>query len=165
MGRAFHDPPSPPVQTRPWHLGVAGPAQAYDHVMSRGSLAIVEKWQEAVNAADLTRVQQLPAEHVEVAGPRGRGYIERHELAAWIVRSGFTATPLRWFCGCEGAVVVEQEARWIDNATGVEQGRAVVASQFLVDGGFVSRVARHDDLVLALDAAGLTAASEVTTRG
>lgn len=132
--------------------------------MSKGSLAIVEAWQEAVNAADVASVRQLTAERIEVAGPRGSGFMANQELATWMDRSGFAATPLRWFCDRAGTVVVEQSARWLDRLTGVEQGTSVVASQFLIEDGFVSRIARHDDLCTALDAAGLSVADEVTAR-
>lgn len=78
-----------------------------------------------------------------------------------MTRSGFSATPLRWFCGGDGTVVVEQAARWEDRATGVEQSRAVVGSQFRVADGVVARVGRHDDLAAALTATGLETSDEV----
>ena len=82
-----------------------------------------------------------------------------------MVRSGFTAEPLRWFCGGNGTVVVEQDARWVDRETGQGRGRAVVASRFRVDDDVVSRVVRHDEgLQAALDSAGLASADEVLDR-
>ena len=78
---------------------------------------------------------------------------------------GFTARPLRWFCGAGGAVVVEQEATWADPATGAERGRAVVASRFLVADGVITHLQRHDEgLPAALAAAGLRRTDEVTAR-
>jgi hypothetical protein len=83
-----------------------------------------------------------------------------------MARAGFTARPLRWFCGAGGAVVVEQDATWADPATGAERGRAVVASEFLVTGGVIARFRRHDDgLPAALAAAGLRESDEVAARG
>ena len=64
---------------------------------------------------------------------RGSGRADRRVLSEWLTRAGFSAEPLRWFCGSDGRVVVEQDARWVDVATGEEQGRGRVASQFLVD--------------------------------
>ena len=62
-------------------------------------------------------------------------------------------------------VVVEQEATWADPATGAERGRAVVASEFLVVDGVITRFRRHDEgLPAALAAAGLRHADEVTSR-
>lgn len=84
------------------------------------------------------------------------------ELSAWMVRSRFSATPLRWFCGGDGSVVVEQAARWADPNTGAEQSTAVVATHFPVQGERVAYVSRHDDLTVALDAAGLAASDEVS---
>ncbi|MDQ6779167.1 MAG: hypothetical protein M3071_23745 [Actinomycetota bacterium] len=86
------------------------------------------------------------------------------DLAAWMTRSGFSATPLRWYCGGDGTVVVEQAARWPDSMTGAEQSTAVVAWDFRVDGGLVTRVSRHHDLLAALDAVGLVTGDEVVAR-
>jgi ketosteroid isomerase-like protein len=129
--------------------------------MSLGSLAVVEEWLDAVNRGDARQAGQLSADDVEIAGPRGsmRG---RQVLAAWMSRAGFSAEPLRWFCGADGRVVVAQAARWTDPATGADRGHAHVASYFCVEGGDVIRYARYDDLSLALTAAGLDDSDEVT---
>ncbi len=129
-----------------------------------GELAVVEAWLAAVDRADPDAAMALSAPDLEVAGPRGtvRG---RAVLAPWMARAGFTATPLRWFCGPGGAVVVEQDAVWADPATGAGRGRAVVASRFAVESGVVTRYQRHDDgLPAALAAAGLRESDEVTAR-
>jgi hypothetical protein len=82
-----------------------------------------------------------------------------------MARAGFSARPLRWFCGAGGAVVVEQDATWSDPATGDVRGGAVVASRFSVADGVVTGYQRHDDgLPAALAAAGLGSADEVTAR-
>ncbi|SNT00566.1 protein of unknown function [Geodermatophilus saharensis] len=130
----------------------------------RGQLAVVEAWLAAVDRADAAAATALSAPDLEVVGPRGtvRG---REVLGPWMARAGFSGTPLRWFCGADGAVVVEQDAVWADPTTGAQRGRAVVASQFTVAGGVVTRYQRHDDgLLPALAAAGLGAADEVTAR-
>lgn len=133
--------------------------------MSIGSLAVVEEWLDAVNRGDGVRLEQLSHEEVEIVGPRGSGRAGRRVLSDWLTRAGFSAEPLRWFCGADGSVVVEQDARWVDVATGVEQGRARVASQFLVDGARVAKYVRHDGgLPTALAAAGLGDDYEVTER-
>lgn len=129
--------------------------------MSFGSLAVVEEWLDAVNRGDVRRAEQLTADGVEIVGPRGsmRG---RHILAAWMDRAGFSAESLRWFCGADGSVVVEQAARWIDPATGTDRGQAEVTSSFLVEGGGIARYGRYENLELALTAAGLAESDEVT---
>jgi ketosteroid isomerase-like protein len=130
-----------------------------------GQLAVVEAWLDAVDRADVAAATALCAPDVEVTGPRGsvRG---REVLGPWLARAGFTARPLRWFCGAGGAVVVEQDATWTDPATGAERGRAVVASRFTVAGGVVTAYRRYDDgLPAALADAGLTRADEVPGRG
>ena len=129
-----------------------------------GQLGVVEAWLDAVDRADARAAMALCAPDVEVVGPRGsvRG---REVLGPWMARAGFTAHPLRWFCGADGAVVVEQDATWTDPATGAERGRAVVAAQFLVTDGVIARFRRHDDgLPAALAAAGLRESDEVTAR-
>ncbi|MEX5718872.1 nuclear transport factor 2 family protein [Geodermatophilus maliterrae] len=130
-----------------------------------GQLAVVEAWLDAVDRADADAATALCAPDLEVVGPRGsvRG---REVLGPWMARAGFSARPLRWFCGADGAVVVEQDATWADPATGAERGRAVVASRFTVAGGVVTAYQRHDDgLGAALAAAGLGESDEVTARG
>ena len=129
-----------------------------------GQLGVVEAWLDAVDRADAAAATALCAPDLEVAGPRGsvRG---REVLAPWLARAGFTARPLRWFCGAGGSVVVEQDATWTDPATGTERGRAVVAAQFLVTDVRIVRFQRHDDgLPAALAAAGLGESGEGTAR-
>ncbi len=121
----------------------------------------MEAWQEAVNVGAATRVRELSAEQIAVLGPRGGGLMPSDELAAWMGRSGFSAAPLRWFCGGDGTVVVEQAARWESRDPGVEHSAVVVASHFRVDGERVGYVGRHEDLTVALDTAGLTVSDEV----
>lgn len=129
-----------------------------------GQLGVVEAWLDAVDRADAAAAMALCAPDVEVVGPRGsvRG---REVLGPWMARAGFTARPLRWFCGAGGAVVIEQDATWTDPATGAERGRAAVASAFLVADGVITRLRRHDDgLPAALAAAGLGESDEVVAR-
>ncbi len=129
-----------------------------------GQLAVVEAWLDAVDRADPAAATALCAPDLEVVGPRGsiRG---REVLGPWMARAGFSARPLRWFCGAGGAVVVEQDATWADPATGTERGRAVVASRFPVADGVLTGYQRHDDgLAAALAAAGLDETDEVTAR-
>ena len=129
--------------------------------VSLGSLGVVEEWLLAVNRGDDQRVLDLSAEDVEIVGPRGSGR-GRQVLAGWLIRASFTAKALRWFCGADGTVVVEQEARWSDKESGAELGRARAGSQFIVSGGAVVYYQRHESLDLALTAAGLDTTAEVT---
>jgi hypothetical protein len=120
-------------------------------------LGVVRGWLEAVNDGDAGRLVALTTEQVEIVGPRGAGPADREMLAGWLARSGFSARPLRWFCGPDGQVVVEQDARWREGARGVR-----LASRFRVEGGRVASYVRHDDgLEPALAAAGLSSADEV----
>lgn len=133
--------------------------------MTTGTLGVVETWQSAVNDGQAADATAVTADQVDVLGPRGVATMPGADLGAWMVRSGFSATPLRWYCGGGGDVVVEQDARWVDTVTGVESGRAVVGTHFTVIDGLVTRIARHDDgLQAALDSAGLTGADEVVAQ-
>ncbi len=123
------------------------------------TLAVVEGWQDAVNARDAQRAQALCAEEVELTGPRGaaRG---RDVLAQWLERSGFSADATRWFCGGDGErAVVEQAAAW--TAPDGTRTQAVVASSYRVRDGRITAYARHDTLAAALSAAGLDPRDEV----
>lgn len=133
--------------------------------MSIGSLAVVEDWLDAVNRVDGERLEQLTHDQVEIVGPRGRDLADRRVLSQWLTRAGFSAEQRRWFCGADGSVVVEQDARWVDPTTGTRSGRARIASQFLIEDQRVAKYVRHDDgLEPALTAAGLDLADEVTER-
>src|SRR5437763_2725863 len=101
--------------------------------MGLGSLAVVEAWLDAVNRGDVGTLERLTNDEVEIVGPRGSGRMDRAVLAEWLARAGFSAEELRWFCGSNGAVVVEQDARWVDPASDSERGQARVASRFVVD--------------------------------
>jgi hypothetical protein len=139
----------------------SGSTAIYAEPVARGSLAVAAGWLSAVNHQDTAKITGLSAEDIEIIGPRGsaRG---RQVLAGWLARAGFAASTRRWFCGADGNVVVEQDARWSDPATRAEQGRARVASRFVIHGETVAAYQRHDTLEAALEAAGLTVADEVT---
>jgi hypothetical protein len=132
--------------------------------MGSGDLAVVEAWQEAVNEADPARLRELSAVDVEIMGPRGSGR-GGSLLEQWLQRAGVTLTALRWFCGGDGRVVVEQWATWRSPETGSVVGEQRVASRYQVGGGVVTAFGRHDDLSAALATAGLNIADEVTARG
>ncbi len=91
-------------------------------------MPVVEKWLGAVNEQDAEQVQALSSGRIVIAGPRGRGIMDRSVLGEWLGRSGFTSQPLRWFCGADGRVVVEQQAVWHEVGTGQLQGRSVIGS-------------------------------------
>jgi hypothetical protein len=122
-------------------------------------LEVVESWHAAVNARDYDQLCAITSSDVELVGPRGSG--RGHEvLRQWLGRAGYTAEPLRWFCG-DGNVVVEQRGRWVIPEAHSER---VVASAFCVRGGRVVRYQRFEDLREALDRTALTADDEVLQR-
>ena len=125
--------------------------------MSLIPLAVVESWQSAVNSRDFDQLCALTSRDVELVGPRGSG--RGHEvLRQWLQRAGFTAEPLRWFCGARGDVVIEQRGRWVLPETTSER---IVASSFGVIGGRVIRYQRFDELAEALVATRLSDEDEV----
>ena len=125
-------------------------------------LAVIEAWHDAVNAGDGAAAGALCTDDVQVAGPRGTGH-GRDLLVGWVGHAGVRLEARRWFCGSGGAVV-EQDARWVDGATGQPTAPVRVATAFAVDDGRISRVLRHTELADALAALGLTPADEVTKR-
>lgn len=130
-----------------------------------GALGVVEQWLAAVNAGDGARVESLSQEQVEIVGPRGRGRAPRAVLSEWLARSGFSAEPVRWFCGGDGLVVVGQQARWHDPATGAAQDSFRIGSLFEISGERVARYERFDAGVeAALTVAGLDAERDEVTR-
>jgi hypothetical protein len=139
----------------------SGSTAIYPEPVAQGSLAVAVGWLSAVNEQDTAKITDLSAADIEIVGPRGSAH-GRAVLTDWLGRAGFTASTLRWFCGANGHVVVEQDARWSDPATKAEQGRARVASRFVIRGETVAAYQRHETLDVALRAAGLTAADEVT---
>lgn len=130
-----------------------------------GALGVVEQWLAAVNAGDGSRVESLSQEQVDIVGPRGRGSAPRAVLSEWLGRSGFSARALRWWCGGAGLVVVEQQARWRDPATGEPRDSFRIGSLFQITDGRVARFERFDGgVAAALDAAGLDAGRDEVTR-
>ena len=123
-----------------------------------GELAVVETWLNAVNDQDAAQVEAMSSDQVEIIGPRGQGVLDRGVLGQWLTHAGFTSQALRWFCGADGHVVVEQRAQWRDVSTGEPQDRLVIGSEFVVRDARVARYVRHDTGVAnALAVAGLDA--------
>lgn len=125
-------------------------------------LAVVESWQAALDARDHEQLAALTAHDIELVGPRGTTH-GAETLHLWLHRAGFSAQPLRWFCGPHGDVVVEQRARWTlpDALLSAER---TVASAFRVRNGRVVRYQRFDTLDAALSAVRLTDDDEVIHR-
>lgn len=109
-----------------------------------GELGVVQGWLDAVNERDATRVEVLSSEQVEIVGPRGQGLMSRSVLGQWLARAGFTSQVVRWFCGADGRVAVEQQAWWHDVATGELQAQLRIGSESVVRDGQVARYVRHD---------------------
>lgn len=129
-----------------------------------GDLAVVEAWLDAVNEQDAAHVEVLSSEQVEIIGPRGQGLMDRSVLSQWLARAGFESRTVRWFCGADGCVVVEQRAEWHHVATGEPQDRLTIGSEFVVRDGQVARYVRHDSGVAdALIAAGLDEQRDLVT--
>jgi hypothetical protein len=125
--------------------------------MQQLPLEVVERWHAAVNARDLDSLFALTTRDIELIYPRGSGR-GHDKLRQWIGCAGFTAEPLRWFCGRAGTVVVEQRGRWTSREVAAER---IVASAFRIDGSRITSYQRFDDLHEALDRAALTDDDEI----
>ncbi len=120
---------------------------------------VVAAWIGAANAQDADRLLALSDPNIEIVGPRGSGY-GGELLRDWLTRAGLTMETLRVFAR-GNVVVLEQRGIWRSVETGELTGEKRLASVFQTDGGNVTRFARFDDLMHALDAASLTVADEV----
>lgn len=133
-------------------------------VMGRGvierALAVVGLWHAAVNAGDVDTLVATCADEIELIGPRGstRGLAALRE---WFGRAGFSAQPIRWYCGGDGHVVVEQQAAWRDRDGEVG---GVIASAYVVRDGRIQRFERFDELATALTMYGLRDVHQVTRK-
>ena len=134
--------------------------------MTRGQLAPIERWHDAVNTGDAAGAGALCTADVEVGGPRGSGY-GRELVVEWVGHAGIRIRPVRWFCGTapdgSSAAVVEQDAQWPDGSGGLTDA-VRVATAFRLHDGVITSVVRHGDVGAALAGTGLTAGDEVLTR-
>jgi hypothetical protein len=135
---------------------LAASHQEPSHMPEDSSITTVLAWQDAVNAQDAERLCALSDPDIEIVGPRGSGY--GHQLLReWLGRAGLRLTTRQVFAR-DGSVVVAQHGVWHDVGTGAAAGEADLASAFRVDGGRVSRFARHDAIDDALADASLSMA-------
>jgi hypothetical protein len=136
----------------------AGTEPAGDANGRASAVAVVDAFERAVNDGDADQVIALAARDVEVGGPRGRGH--GHELLReWVERAGIQLSTSRIF-ERGGVIVAEQAAHWgPPEEAGPETH--TIATEFVVRGGRIAAVVRHDDLESALDAAGLRLDDEV----
>ena len=121
-------------------------------------LRIVTAWHEALNSGDADRLVGLSHPEVEMHGPRGT-VSGAGVLRGWMARANIRLEPRRLFQSGD-TVVVEEDARWISPETGEVVGGGVVASVFVVRGGRVVGVSRHDGLRDALEAAKMDGSHE-----
>lgn len=122
-------------------------------------LATVQAWHEAIDSGDAVRLRQTAASDVAIVGPRGVAQGQA-VLEQWALSSGARFTPLRWFCGSLGDVVVAQAATWPDDGGRTEP--VELATHFRVVNGQITRIERHENLKRALDAAALSSTDEVS---
>jgi hypothetical protein len=127
--------------------------------VSTPEVEAVLRWHEALNAGDAERLAVLSHPGVEVGGPRGSAH-GGQALKDWVGRANVRLEPLRLF-GRGQTVVVEEAATWRDAQTGETTGEATVATVFVLDGGLVARIVRHDGLEDALRDAGLDRSDRV----
>ena len=106
---------------------------------------LLQRWHDAVNAADRDGVRDVVADLVVVSGPKGAGAITSDALAEWITRSAIQLRPVAWLPLGDRVTVVEQMATWPESG----EPRAV-ATMFRHSGNRVSAALRFTDLAQAL---------------
>lgn len=129
----------------------------------RSSSEVVKHWVEAANRQDVGALLALSDPDIEVIGPRGsaRGH---QTLREWLARAELGLETRRTFRRGD-VVVLAQHGVWRSPQSGEVVGEADVASSFRVVGERVVRYARHNDLVVALQEAGLGASDEMPDEG
>jgi ketosteroid isomerase-like protein len=120
--------------------------------MPQSDVGIAGAWHEALNQGDVARLLSLSVPDVEVGGPRGSGS-GAELLREWVARAAIQLEPQRTY-GRNGTIVVVQLARWQASDGGLGEPQPV-ATVFRVRDGRVASVIRFDDVLSALEAAGL----------
>ena len=106
---------------------------------------LLQRWHDAVNAADRDGVRDVVADLVVVSGPKGAGAITADAFAEWVIRSGIQLRPVALHPLSDRVTVVEQMATWPEGG----EPRAV-ATMFRHSGNRVSAALRFTDLAQAL---------------
>lgn len=120
--------------------------------MPQQPIEIVRRWLAGVNAGDTGMVLAHSSPEIRIIGPRGTS-VGHTVLSGWMSHAGASfETSATYARG--SAVVVAQRGSW-ETPDG-ERSDADVATRFLVFGGQVMELERHDSLPDALAAAGLT---------
>lgn len=122
-------------------------------------LMVVSRWHDAVNRGDLELLAEQMQPDVAIVGPRGTAY-GVDVVLDWASRAGITLQPTAWFAAGE-EMVVAQEARWRNVASGQLGEPFQIGTRFRLYAGLIAHIERHADLAEALAAAGLDAAAEV----
>lgn len=104
------------------------------------SAVALQRWHDAVNAADLDAVTALCTDDIAVRGPRGVGH--GHQLVRdWLTRSGIRLEPSTPLVEADGRFVVRERARW----TAAVSDPVDTWCVFEVRDGLVCSIARYDD--------------------
>jgi hypothetical protein len=127
------------------------------------AIAAVRAWHDAVNEGDVARVVSHVSPDVIFVGPRGesRGAAV---IEGWVERARMRLVPTGWYARGD-RVVVEEEAAWVDAATGTLSEPTLVATSFTVHDGKITRLARYDTTGEALTDAGLGDADGIDIEG
>lgn len=120
---------------------------------------VVSRWHDAVNRSDLELLAEQLQPDVAIVGPRGSAHGVDMVLA-WASRAGITLQPTAWYAAGD-EMVVGQEARWRDAASGQLGEPFQIGTRFRLRAGLIAHIERHMELSEALAAAGLDAAAEV----
>lgn len=118
--------------------------------MTDSALAVVKKWHNALNNAQVDAMVALVHPQVEIGGPRGttRG---AQVVREWFGRANVRLLPQRWFQQ-GNQVVVEELGEWLAPDRGEVTGIRLVATVFRVDEhALITRIVRHDGLAAALE--------------
>ena len=122
------------------------------------TIDLIQRWHDAVNAADTDRLGDLVTDGVEIVGPRGSAH-GRNALIDWVGRARIQMQPTDWYQRGDTFVVC-QRATWPegDGTPGIPQK---VGTVFVVQDGRISRIARYSGLSDAFAETGLSEANRI----
>lgn len=108
-------------------------------------IGTVLAWHDAINHRDAVAVRNVTTSDVRMTGPRAEGGESGQEiLIDWMNRSGIRLV-VRSHHVSDGAVVVEEDARWEGDPQ-----RHRIATVFRLSNGKISEISRYPSLDQAL---------------
>lgn len=118
------------------------------------TIETAEQWVDRSNHKDLEGLLGLTAPQIEIAGPRGAGFMNNADLEEWLERANLQLATINRYAKDEW-IVLEQHGTWHDE-DGRIKGEANVFTVLHVKDRKVHSLARYDGKEQAFQASGLS---------